>query len=79
MLGTSWECHKVREFALRPMGDFFTGVGPYMVFTIIALSAGFLLTKINIGKTGNQNPPQGEGFVVTCISNIDFLKLGTSE
>ena len=21
MLGTSWECHKVREFALRPMGD----------------------------------------------------------
>ena len=22
MLGTSWECHKVREFALRPMGDF---------------------------------------------------------
>ena len=31
MLGTRWECHKVREFALRPMGDwrFFTGVGPY--------------------------------------------------
>ena len=29
MLGTSWVCHKVREFALRPMGDFFTGVGPY--------------------------------------------------
>ena len=28
-------------------------------FTIFALSAGFLLTKINIGKTGNQNPPQG--------------------
>ena len=25
MLGTSWECHKVREFALRPMGDFFCG------------------------------------------------------
>ena len=23
MLGTSWECHKVREFALRPMGDFY--------------------------------------------------------
>ena len=22
MLGTSWECHKVREFALRPMGNF---------------------------------------------------------
>ena len=22
MLGTSWECHKVREIALRPMGDF---------------------------------------------------------
>ena len=22
MLGTSWECHKVREFALRLMGDF---------------------------------------------------------
>ena len=22
MLGTSWECHKVREFALRPIGDF---------------------------------------------------------
>ena len=22
MLGTSWECHKVGEFALRPMGDF---------------------------------------------------------
>ena len=22
MLGTSLECHKVREFALRPMGDF---------------------------------------------------------
>ena len=22
MLGTSWECHKVREFALRPVGDF---------------------------------------------------------
>ena len=22
MLGTSWECHKVREFALRPMGGF---------------------------------------------------------
>ena len=22
MLGTSWECHKVRDFALRPMGDF---------------------------------------------------------
>ena len=22
MLGTSWECHKVREFALQPMGDF---------------------------------------------------------
>ena len=22
MLDTSWECHKVREFALRPMGDF---------------------------------------------------------
>ena len=22
MLGTSWECHKVRELALRPMGDF---------------------------------------------------------
>ena len=22
MLGTSWECHKVREFTLRPMGDF---------------------------------------------------------
>ena len=21
MLDTSWECHKVREFALRPMGD----------------------------------------------------------
>ena len=31
MLGTSWECHKVREFALRPMGDFFTGVGPYFI------------------------------------------------
>ena len=30
MLGSSWECHKVREFALRPMGDFFTGVGPYL-------------------------------------------------
>ena len=26
---------------------------------LIALSAGFLLTKINIGKTDNQNPPQG--------------------
>ena len=25
-------------------------------FTIFALSAGFLLTKIKIGKTGNQNP-----------------------
>ena len=23
MLGTSWECHKVREFALRFMGDFY--------------------------------------------------------
>ena len=22
MLGSSWECHKVREFALRPMGEF---------------------------------------------------------
>ena len=22
MLGIGWECHKVREFALRPMGDF---------------------------------------------------------
>ena len=49
-----------------------------LLFTIFALSAGFLLTKINIGKTGNQNPPSG-GFVVTCFSNIDFLKLGTSE
>ena len=39
------------------------------------LSAGFLLTKINIGKTGNQNPPQGGGggFVVTCISNTDIF------
>ena len=31
----------------------------FFSFTIFALSAGFLLTKINIGKTGNQNPPQG--------------------
>ena len=41
--------------------------------------------KINIGKTGNQNPPltfevsfEVRGVLVTCISNIDFLKLGTS-
>ena len=30
-------------------------------FTMFALSAGFLLTKINIGKTGNQNPPDLKG------------------
>ena len=33
--------------------------GEETTFTIFALSAGFLLTKINFGKTGNQNPAQG--------------------
>ena len=28
MLDTTWECHKMREFALRL---FFTGVGPAVV------------------------------------------------
>ena len=45
------------------------------LFTIFALSTGFQLTKINIGKTGNQEPPSG-GVLVTCISNIDFFKAG---
>ena len=44
----------------RPEGDSQT-IG---TFTIFALSAGFLLTKINIGKTGNQNPPQGSIFPI---------------
>ena len=42
-------------------------------FTFFALSAGFLLTKINIGKTGNQQPPSGV-VLVTWLSNIDFFK-----
>ena len=32
------------------------------------------LKIINIGNTGNQN--HGRGVLVTCISNIDFLKAG---
>ena len=36
------------------------------IFTIFALSAGFQLSKINIGNTGNQNHPMQEmvGFTV---------------
>ena len=42
---------------------------------LVALSAGFQLSKINIGNTGNQNHPDLEVRVVlvTCISNIDFF------
>ena len=32
-----------------------------LVFTIFALSAGFLLTKNQYWKTGNQNPPDLKG------------------
>ena len=50
----------------------------YFFFSIFALSAGFQLTKINIGKTGNQNHPDRKVRVVlvTCISNIDYFKAG---
>ena len=47
------------------------------LFTIFALSAGYLLTKINIGKTGNQKPPSG-GFWFPVFPILIFLKLGTS-
>ena len=45
-----------------------------IIFTIFALSAGFPLRNINIGKTDNQNHPDLEVRVVlvTCIFNIDF-------
>ena len=46
------------------------------LFTIFALSAGFQLTKINIGNTGNQNHPDLRVVLVTCISNIDYFKAG---
>ena len=42
------------------------------VFTIFALSAGYLLTKINIGKTGEG------GFWLPVFPILIFLKLGTS-
>ena len=48
-----------------------------LLFTIFALSAGFLLTKINIGKTGNQQPPSG-GFWLPVFPILIFCKLGTS-
>ena len=44
--------------------------------TIFALSAGFQLTKINIGNAGNQNHPEVRVVLVTCISNIDYLEAG---
>ena len=47
------------------------------LFTIFVLSAGFLLTNINIGNTGNQNPPQG-GSWLPVFPILIFLKLGTS-
>ena len=31
MLTNSWECHKMRLFALRPMENFFTSVKPYII------------------------------------------------
>ena len=46
-----------------------------VTFTIFALSAGFQLSKIKIGNTGNQNHPDLKVRVVlvTCIFNIDFF------
>ena len=41
------------------------------IFTIFALSAGYLLTKINIGKTGNQKPPSG-GFWLPVFPVLSF-------
>ena len=53
MLGTtSWECHKVREFALRPMGDFLLVLDRDMIksFNGVAIFCCFcvLLEKSNI-------------------------------
>ena len=49
-----------------------------VTFDIRLACIGYLLTKINIGKTGNQKTPSGGGGggLVTCISNIDFFKAG---
>ena len=47
---------------------------PYLPFLHYMLVPS--LQVINVGNTGNQNPPdlkgQGGGVLVTCISNIDF-------
>ena len=47
------------------------------VFTIFALSAAFLPTKNQYWKKQVTRTPL-RGVLVTCISNIDFFKLGTS-
>ena len=47
-------------------------------FTIFALSTGFLLTKINIGKTGNQVPPSG-GFWLPVFTILIFLSWGPAD
>ena len=47
-----------------------------LTLTVFALLAGFQLTGINIGNTGNHNHPDLEVRVVlvTCISNIGYFK-----
>ena len=45
---------------------------PKITLGHFALSAGFLLTKINIGKTGNQNPPHG-GYWLPVFPILIFL------
>ena len=70
-----WPHVRQAKFCLRVCRVVFHGVLPS--FTIFALSAGFLLTKINIGKTGNQVPPSG-GFWLPVFLILIFLKLGTS-
>ena len=64
----------VSAFKGAPHGEVKT-----FIFTIFALSTGFLQTKINIGKQVTSTPLTFEvrGVLVTCISNIDFLKPGT--
>ena len=52
MLGTSWECHKVREFALRPMGDFLLVLdhSPFLHYLLVPSSPKSIL-GIQVTKT----------------------------
>ena len=86
MLGTSWECHKVREFALRPMGDFLLVLdhnGKNVVATLAPLffsgSSSFLqVTRATIISRMGSNfdqirPLTAELSALECLKNQYFV------